>query len=136
MGKKVYEKIKELRLKQGFSQRELGDAIGLSQQAIALLEKGKRKLDVETLENIISILQPTFSEYMDILDFDYEKEKNEMTQMRSNIIRSRLSPLSEKGQQNALEILSYLWELNHKGQKKAIEQVEMLTKIEEYTKKD
>ena len=115
MTKTVYEKIKEIRLNKKMSQKELGQKVGLSQQAIALLEKGKRKLDVETLENIISILQPTFSEYMDILD---------------------LNPEYEKGQQNALEILSYLWELNHEGQKKAIEQVEMLTKIEEYTKKD
>ena len=44
---KAYEIIKKLRQKKGLSQKDLADKVGLTQQAIALLENGKRKLEFD-----------------------------------------------------------------------------------------
>jgi transcriptional regulator with XRE-family HTH domain len=49
-------KLKELRLARGFTQRELADALGCQQPAIARLESGRIKPDVVTLERIANAL--------------------------------------------------------------------------------
>ena len=43
----AYEIIKSLRLKNGLSQKELADRVNLSQQAVALIESGKRKVEFD-----------------------------------------------------------------------------------------
>lgn len=50
--KRLKNRIKEERLKQGFSQKKLADLIGTSQQQIDLLEKDERKVSLEWLDKI------------------------------------------------------------------------------------
>lgn len=52
----IYEALRLLRKRSGLSQKQVGEAVGLSQQAIALIENGKRKLDTETFKNIVNAL--------------------------------------------------------------------------------
>jgi transcriptional regulator with XRE-family HTH domain len=44
------EKIKKLRNIKGFTQKELGDAIGLPKQSISMIEQGGRSISSEELE--------------------------------------------------------------------------------------
>ena len=54
---KVIETIIEERKNKGFSQRELGEKIGISQNSYYKIEKGKTKLDVYRFLHIVSILK-------------------------------------------------------------------------------
>ena len=46
------KKIKELRLEQNLSQRELGEALGFSNQTLSFWEIGQREPDVDALIKI------------------------------------------------------------------------------------
>lgn len=46
------DRLKEIRIQRGISQRELGEAIGVSHASIAMYESGRRQPEVETLEAI------------------------------------------------------------------------------------
>lgn len=93
MTETIYKKIKELRMTKKMSQKELGEKIGLSQQAIALTEKGQRKLDIETIRKIaialdVSVInlvgyenysdmieerkQDAFLEYLSSIGYEFE----------------------------------------------------------------
>ena len=54
---RVCQKIRELRIKKGFSQRYIGEKCGLTQQAINRIEHGLRKIDIDLLFNIASALE-------------------------------------------------------------------------------
>lgn len=49
------ERLKELRLNKGWSQRQLGEKLGISNVAISMYERGERTPDYETLELICDI---------------------------------------------------------------------------------
>ena len=53
----LHLKIREERIKQGLSQKELGEMVGLPQQAINRIEQGQRKLDVELFEKLCQVLK-------------------------------------------------------------------------------
>lgn len=57
MNESLYLKIREERIKQGLSQKELGEMVGLPQQAINRIEQGQRKLDVELFEKLCQVLK-------------------------------------------------------------------------------
>lgn len=44
--------LKQLRLKEGLTQKELGDRLGLAKTTIGMYEQGRREPDFETLEKI------------------------------------------------------------------------------------
>ena len=52
----LHLKIREERIKQGLSQKELGELVGLPQQAINRIEQGQRKLDIELFEKLCKAL--------------------------------------------------------------------------------
>ena len=45
----ICEKVRELRLKHGYSQQDVADALFMSQNSYSEFECGKRKLDLERL---------------------------------------------------------------------------------------
>lgn len=49
------ERLKELRIKRGYSQTQLADELGLTKSAISMYENGKRKPDYEILEAIADL---------------------------------------------------------------------------------
>lgn len=53
---KIYEKIKSRRKELGLTQAALGDKVGYTQQAIQLIENGKRALDQNTIISIANAL--------------------------------------------------------------------------------
>lgn len=57
MPESLYFKIREERIKKGLSQKELGEMVGLPQQAINRIEQGQRKLDVELFEKLCKALK-------------------------------------------------------------------------------
>lgn len=52
----TWEFIKKIRIEKGLSQKELGEKVGLTQQAIALLEGGKRRIDADMILKLSNAL--------------------------------------------------------------------------------
>lgn len=48
--------LKDLRLKRNISQKSIAEKVGLTQQAIALIENGKRKVDFDLFLKIVDVL--------------------------------------------------------------------------------
>ena len=63
-----YSIVKEYRVKKGLSQNDLAKKVGLSQQAIALIENGKRKLEADLFIKILQALNLSEEESKDILN--------------------------------------------------------------------
>lgn len=53
------QRIKELRLSLGFTQKEPADQIGVAQNTIAQYEKGKAETSIEAIVSLANILQMT-----------------------------------------------------------------------------
>lgn len=53
------QRIKELRLSLGSTQKELADQIGVAQNTIAQYEKGKAETSIEAIISLANILQTT-----------------------------------------------------------------------------
>lgn len=125
---KFGDKMKAERKKKGLAQKELGKKLGVSQAMIAQYENGERNPKVETIKKIAEALEVDISTLVDtdelaIMDI---KEKPHKWGLNSS---------TQSNPENT-NIMKNYNKLNTLGQKKAIEQVEMLTKIEEYTKKE
>ena len=111
--------------------------MGLSQQAIALLENGKRKIDTDLFVKILnsidddSIVSDVIMRYKNIYP-----DTGFYIQSGNAISRLEITPdmYTENIDKNLRSITNFMLQLNDTGQNKAIEQVEMLTKIPEYRK--
>lgn len=126
------ENIKKARIKKGYSQAELAEKIGVSQAAIYYWENGKREPNFETIHKIANALDVSYIELMnnDFINlFSCGSNKDVIASMVNDMLGVNI-------QNNENKLLSKYRELNEDGQEKAIEQVELLTKIEEYRKKD
>jgi len=55
----AHEIIKEMRLKKQISQKALAESVGLTQQAIALLENGKRKMEFDLFIKLLNAMEAT-----------------------------------------------------------------------------
>lgn len=114
----IGERIKEVRIKKGLSQKELGKQLGVSQQMIGQYENPNSNLKTETVSRIaealevstISLLLGTPSELKE--EF-YSSQKNEEAELMENY--------------NAL---------NEAGRKEARKRVQELTEIPRYTEPD
>ena len=50
------KKIKDLRMKKGLTQQELGDIIGVTAQRVSAIESGRNKISLSLFSNIINKL--------------------------------------------------------------------------------
>ena len=117
MKEKAGEIIKKIRLKNKVSQKTLGNAVGLSQQAIALIESGKRRVDFDTFVKIMDSLEmPLSAIYASNRLEDFNTELGQL-------ILSRNQTRTEN------ELLSAFRELNIPGQAEAIKRVTELKHI-------
>lgn len=161
VGKKIYE----LRNKLGLTQKEFANTVGVSQSAINYWENGKRQPRIEQLRMIASAFNMNLSDFLDDdyfdavtdpdNDADYE-EKFIEEKFQSIIVNDKLNDEEKKAllQDHTIKteimanihldhaesgrkfLLSTLYnQLNPIGRNKAIEQIELLTKIPEYTMK-
>lgn len=64
----IGQKIKELRKKQGMSQKDLADKLGITPVMISQYENGKRNPKLETLQKISDALEVDISELSDSLN--------------------------------------------------------------------
>ncbi len=142
----IGQKIKKIRKEKNITQRKLGERMGVSQQQIAQYENGKLKPKLETICRIADALEishNTLFEAMDphekgvLLKYDLiELVKNlniEVTDITDS--NSIINAVEETANKKRKYIKLYDF-LNSPGQDKAIEQVELLTKIPEYQKKN
>ena len=63
------DKIKELRIKNGMTQKELGKKLGFSDNTITNYEKNKRDPDYDTLVKLANIFDVSISYLLDINEF-------------------------------------------------------------------
>lgn len=107
------EKIKLARKRAGLTQKELGEKLGITYQQIGQYENGKRQPKLETLNKIADALDADVWELYNGYELPIPRDTENIETMNK-----------------------LMWNLNNPGQDKAIEQVELLTKIPEYQKKD
>lgn len=61
----IGEKLRDIRKEKGFTQKELGNMLGITPQMIAQYESGKRKPKLETLQRIAEALGISWEIFMD-----------------------------------------------------------------------
>ncbi len=76
------KKIKELRIKRGFTQEQLSEKIGIGERNLSKIECGNNFVTAETLSNLIVALNVNAK---DLFDFDYYKNE---TDIKSEIINA------------------------------------------------
>ena len=76
------KKIKELRIKRGFTQEQLSEKIGIGERNLSKIECGKNFVTAETLSNLLIALEVSAK---DLFDFDYYKKE---TDIKNEIINA------------------------------------------------
>ena len=76
------KKIKELRIKRGFTQEQLSEKIGIGERNLSKIECGYNFITAETLSNLITALNVKAK---DLFDFDYYKKE---TDIKNEIINA------------------------------------------------
>lgn len=76
----VGEKIRDIRVEKGMTQKELGEALGVSVQTISAYESGRRRPKVETLSRFADALGVPYSEFfgLDGAESDYQRNYQKM----------------------------------------------------------
>lgn len=128
MSDSTYKIIKELRQNKHMSQNELAKRVGLTQQAIALIENGKRKLDLTTFINILKNLDLTDVEMEAVMDAINKDCSVSQTIEQINEDNER-----EIAYQKAT-IEAYFNRLNKKGKSEAVKRIGELAELEIYIK--
>lgn len=91
----IGERIKELRLKSGFSQNYLADLAGVSQTHLRRVELGQADITVSHLQLICDALETTLKDF-----FSFSEEIDELT--------SSISKLNLKQKQLLIDFLKSL----------------------------
>jgi len=78
-------KIKELRIKKGYTQEQLSEKIGMVERNLSKIECGKNFVTADTLANLIDTLDIRAK---DLFDFDYYKDETEIKSEMLNAIRN------------------------------------------------
>lgn len=123
----IGDKIKELRLRNGLTQKLLGEKCGIAEPTIRKYELGKLNPKVETVKKIADALNVPVSEIMDWSRFD-ERYPN-----LANEVKLIESVENEYGEGSG-ELLDLFSKLNSKGKEKAIDSLSDLTMIDIYKK--
>lgn len=126
------EILKQIRIKKGFSQKEIAERLGVSQPSYAQYENGKRKPKIETLKRIASALNVSLEEFMTDSELSlFESMAN--LYLQSGFGVEELESLEEHTPQEKYLMIKFR-ELNDNGQKKATDYIDDLSKIPEYKK--
>lgn len=139
----IGENIRKFRKERKLTQKQLGDRCGIDEANIRKYENGKQNPKLETIQKIAEALNIPWEV---LLSNTSPSEKGAMVKAgikdmvdNFNIEVDEIKPNME----TSIEVLEqrhkYITlydQLNGVGQNKAVEQVELLTKIPEYRKKD
>ena len=137
----IYQKIRQLRIERGLSQKALGEKCGLPQQAINRIEQGQRKIDIDLLFKIATALKTDISEFLGNERFPFEPDIRETyinfdNKERHHLLIHHYDEMGRVGRNSLMEILASLKRLNQTGQQEAAKRVEELTELPRYTKPD
>lgn len=142
----IGQKIKKIRKEKNITQRELGERMGISQQQIAQYENGKLKPKLETIGRIADALEISRNTLYDAIDTHEKSDllKNDLIELikSMNIEVTKIGDADsvvgavEEAVNKKRKYIKLYDFLNTPGQDKAIEQVELLTEIPKYQKKD
>lgn len=129
--KSIGQKIRQIRLEKGLTQKQLGDMCGIADSNIRKYEAGRQKPKIETLGKIAKALgvktaQLCFDEYSFDEAFGFYID-------RTNLMKA-IDKAPEAGNTPLEQLTASFTKLNGKGQEKAASYVEDLTKIPEYKK--
>ena len=71
----IGEAIRQFRVKAGMTQKDLASRVGLTQQAISLIESGNRRIDVELFIQILTVFDERLDQYIadNIVGIDFQK---------------------------------------------------------------
>ena len=129
--KSIGQKIRQIRIEKGLTQKQLGDMCGIADSNIRKYETGRQKPKLETLERIANALdiktaQLCFDEYSfdEALGFHID---------RINLMKA-IDKIPGAGNTPLEQLTASFSKLNDRGQEKAARYVEDLTKIPEYKK--
>ncbi len=125
--------LKELRISQHLTQKQLADKLGVSQNAVYMWENGLREPAFGMVEKIAEILGVPVHEIMSWKEFDKYTMGKEADANSQTV--EKLAQNIAKFHGGKAKLNDAYDKLNTVGQNKAVEQVEMLTKIPEYQKK-
>ena len=119
----IGETIRQFRIRARMTQKDLAARVGLTQQAISLIESGNRRIDVELFIQILVVFDERLDQYLaDNIDgIDIQKLSSYFTEISNGSSASL----------NARFIQAFN-NLNSTGKKKALEQMDLLAKIGEY----
>ena len=160
----IGDKIFELRKSMQMTQQQFADATGISQSAINFWENGKRHPRFEQLRKISQAFKFPLSDFIEddlyaaattqepgyeeeiidqkiseILNNNHLNDHEKQSQIEELDVKIQIIQNMHKEQAEgaAKWILKKLFEqLNLDGQEKALEQIELLTKIPEYQRKE
>lgn len=103
-------KLREFRKKAGLTQKQLGEVIGMSGQAIRLWELGLRRPSIDKLKELSDFFRISTDE---LLDADDTSPGMEIEDLK---FRKSFEKLSSKGQQEVLDFLEYVRDKEEKLQ--------------------
>lgn len=134
----IGEKIKKIRKNKGLTQKDLAIRLNVSEAMVSQYESKNSNLRLKTIQKIAFALGVEIEDIIGLETFesgkDFEKRRKEI-----------LNEYKKNGNGESLTIIyttshdkmkSLMDKLNDTGKIKAIDQVELLTKIDEYTKKE
>ena len=122
------EKVKEIRIRQGISQLQLGQRMNISQQAVAKYEQLVNQPKLITVRKLANALEVPINELT--LNWSNYSPDELWSDMEHN--KSDYKIIDPRDNVNEDRILSHFHNLNYAGQEKAIEQVKLLTEIPSY----
>lgn len=108
------DSIKKARLKSGYSQKDVANAVGVAKSTYSLYESGKREPNVDTIKKIASFLNTSGDILLGIEDSDITTEK----------------------QNNDIKLLDLYRKLNGEGQQRVIDYTEDLVSSGRYSEKN
>lgn len=125
----IGDKIKELRLQNGLTQKSLGEKCGIAEPTIRKYELGKLNPKVGTIKKIADALNVPVSEIIDWSKYDeqYPHLADEVKLIES---------VENKYGKSSGELLNLFSKLNVKGKEKALDSLSDLTMIKSYTEKE
>ena len=147
----IGDNIKKYRIERGYTQKQLGEKCGMSEAMIRQYELGLRKPKLENRKKIADALNISLDtsstianldgsktldlsnldrteqvEFLNLTDPDFAEHMRQLSKIREQSLK--------RGPGKDVILLNKFRELNDIGQDKAIEQVNLLTKIPEYSK--
>lgn len=79
------KKVKELRIKNGLSQEDLAEQIGIAERNLSKIECGKSFIRAEKIEKLSEVLNVSPN---DLFDFDYHKSLDKIREQLISEIKS------------------------------------------------